>query len=146
LSNGNVLIVGGAAPTFYPDVCEIYDPSAGTFTTTGAVHEPRTLHAAMLLASGQVVIAAGIGGSEALASTEFYDPATGVFTSNSVYQNVARYYQATTQLADGRVLLTGGINAAGSIDASAEIYDPTTKKFALTGSMSSARQLHTATL
>jgi hypothetical protein len=48
-------------------------------------------------------------------------------------------------LANGKVLITGGWDGRSSM-ASAELYDPATGSFSSTGSMSSARAGHTATL
>ena len=49
-----------------------------------------------------------------------------------------------TLLASGKVLIAGGAN--GVADASAELYDPATRAFTATGSMTEARIGHTATL
>jgi hypothetical protein len=51
-----------------------------------------------------------------------------------------------TLLADGRVLVVGGDDGTEGGLASAELYDPTTGTFRLTGSMETPRQNHTATL
>ena len=55
-------------------------------------------------------------------------------------------FSAAAQLPDGTVLITGGQLVRGYSDAGAELYVPTTGAFALTGSMSAGRDLHTATL
>ena len=59
--------------------------------------------------------------------------------------NVARYQRTATLLADGRVLVTGGLNATALL-ASAEIYDPKTRLWTPTGSMHFLRVEHTASL
>lgn len=49
--------------------------------------------------------------------------------------NSPRYWQIATALEDGRVLIAGGVNAG----TSAELYDPVQNTFAVTGSMTVAR-------
>jgi hypothetical protein len=62
---------------------------------------------------------------------------------------VPRQFHTATLLTNGKVLIAGGFSAGLSpynTWASAEIYDPATGTFAPTGSMTAARQMHTATL
>jgi hypothetical protein len=56
--------------------------------------------------------------------------------------NFGRSDHTATLLSDGTVLITGGAN--GGATASAEIYDPTTDSFSLTGSLLYARRSHAA--
>jgi hypothetical protein len=56
-----------------------------------------------------------------------------------------RAIHTATLLTDGRVLLAGGQNGSG-FSSSAEVYDPTSGTFGVTGSMSSARQGNVAAL
>jgi hypothetical protein len=145
LPSGKVLIAGGSATLSRAASAELYDPGTGTFSMTGRLHDPRIWHTATLLPSGKVLVAAGAN-TVLLASTEFYDPATGVFTTDCLFMNVGRVSHTATQLPDGRILLIGGVDDTGNVTPSAEIYDPGTGKFTLTGSLSTGRWGHTATL
>jgi hypothetical protein len=51
----------------------------------------------------------------------------------------SRSYPASAVLSTGRVLAAGGKNSAGTVLASAEIYNPTTRTWSTTGSMATAR-------
>src|SRR5262249_6874750 len=67
LSNGKVLMAGGVVR--YRHFCgdptataEVYDPTAGSFTTTASsMTSPRHAHTATLLTNGTVLIAGGLG-------------------------------------------------------------------------------------
>jgi galactose oxidase-like protein len=60
--------------------------------------------------------------------------------------NTARCCHTATLLPNGQVLVTGGENAAGKILTSAELYNPATGKWTVTGSTATPRVSHTATL
>ena len=53
---------------------------------------------------------------------------------------------AATLLPSGLVLVTGGVDATGKAQASAELYNPATHTSAKTGGMMNAREHHTSTL
>ena len=57
-----------------------------------------------------------------------------------------RAWHAATRLADGRVLVVGGADGAGSFVGPAEIYDPASGRWAPAGSLREPRYGHTATL
>jgi hypothetical protein len=119
----------------------------GTFVHTGSMSTARGLHKATLLNNGMVLVAGGYNGSNALATAELYDPTTGTLTPTGS-MNTARLDFTATLLNNGTVLVTGGLSSGSGNTGllSAELYDPTTGTFTLTGSMNTARLQHTATL
>ena len=56
--------------------------------------------------------------------------------------NAARLYHTATLLANGEVLVTGGDNSTDFVLASAELYNPATGRWTLTGSMTVPRHAH----
>src|SRR5580704_10085281 len=95
-----------------------------------------TAHAALLL--GLLIIGLlGNGAVRAFAAGSF--ALTGSL-------NTARYSHTATLLANGEVLVTGGLDVNRTYLASAELYDPTKGKWTVTGSMSVGRLAFTATL
>jgi len=101
---------------------------------------PRAGHTAALLGSGKVLLAGGfIGSGQSLASTDIFDPAG--FITPGPLMNVARQLHTATTLPGGKVLIAGG----GGLPT-AELYDPSTGVFVLTGDLSINRSSHTATL
>jgi hypothetical protein len=154
LANGKVLIAGGADqdPTGTGMAsAELYDPGTGTFTQTGSMAVGRFLHTATPLQNGKVLIVGGAltSASAPFATAELYDPSTGSFVMTGTMAT-AREQHTATLLADGRVLIVGGTTSASTGDlrptTTAEVYDPSTGSFSLTGSLAEARTLHTATL
>lgn len=114
----------------------------------------RVRHTATLLNSGKVLIAGGEDSSGRILSTaELYAPTTAVFVLTGAL-NTGRGDHAATLLTNGTVLVKGGFACnpgncqASEVDmtSSAEIYDPGTGVFSVTGNLATARQVHTTTL
>jgi hypothetical protein len=139
LNNGMVLIAGGGIS----GNAELYNPATGAFTFTGNLNVYRYSHTATMLTDGRVLIAGGIN----LSSAELYDPTSGTFSLTGSL-NVAREFHTATALMNGMVLIAGGVadGLQGTYLSSAELYNPSTGAFSLTGSLNSPRTFHTATL
>ncbi len=141
---GQVLVVGGRN---YQDgalkEAELYNPAnGGTFSVTSSPNHARCGHTATLLQDGTVLIAGG-----GVAQAEIYNPALGTFTvvgSLNAPRNESMY--TATLLQNGMVLFAGGRDSSNNATASAELYNPSTGTFTLTGSLNTARASHTAKL
>jgi N-acetylneuraminic acid mutarotase len=58
----------------------------------------------------------------------------------------ARVYFGATRLGNGKVLVDGGLGPSANSVSSAELYDPASNRWSLTGNLATARSSHTATL
>jgi hypothetical protein len=166
LSSGKVLLAGGSIDPFRGD---IFDPASNNFSSTGTGEPATSFLAATLLPDGQVLLAGGEEESVflycppqlrrspvSLARALLFDINTSSFSATGdMFSSRARH--SATLLPGGKVLVAGGANIltvehfcafrTQSISlASAELFDPTNGTFALTGSMTTARSGHTATL
>ena len=147
------MIVAGDCTAYDANGClstttkaEIYDPTSGTWKSTGALRPARHAMTATLLASGKVLLVGGAtSASDALNSTEFYDPTAKTWTLGTKMVQ-ARSDYASIMLGTGKVLFMGGENINGVSINNAELYDPTTGKFTATGKMTATRVEHTAVL
>src|SRR5262249_6123433 len=75
------------------------------------------------------------------------DPSLAAALAQSVSSSIMtteRKGHTATILADGRVLIVGGENAAGGYQNSAEIFDPATNLFSQTASLATGRADHAA--
>ena len=161
LNTGKVLVADGTN-------AELYDPSTGAFTVTGSFQVPRSAPSATLLGNGKVLFAGGnndaspvcpsyLPACNTLTSAELYDPSAGTFTLTGSMQ-ASRFDHTATLMSNGEVLIAGGEyyypvpNPPGppliySSDRNeAEVYNPATGTFTVTGSMNVARAYHVAAL
>jgi len=139
-----------AAPTRTAAPVPTHPATPRATTMTGQLTVGRQIHSATRLTDGRVLVAGGFdAGDIALASADLYDPTTGAFSPTGPLA-VPRGYDTATRLSDGRVVIVGGNprqwQFEGPFLASAELYDPNTGTFGPTGSLATARNLHTATL
>ena len=123
--------------------------SAGTFTATGSMATPRAFHTATLLVNGKVLITGGSADfTGPVATAELYDPDKETFTAAGD-MTAPRTGHTATLLPDGKVLIAGGSVSAGQgmiPSNGAEIYDPSTGNFSITGNMIGNHVCQQATL
>jgi hypothetical protein len=143
LTNGKVLLTG-CADDCINVVAELFDPQSGTFGMTGPLMATGFPdyggYISTLLADGRVLF---LGSDEwpFPADAEFYDPATGTFAS--IGGPILNAYATASRVADGTVLITGGLGGNG--DAYSSLYVPASDTFEYAGEMTVGRVSHTAT-
>jgi len=127
----------------------LYDPATGTWSETGNLNGTRAWHAATLLRDGGVLIAGGWDGSSLLKTAEVYDPSTGTWSVTGSFNSLrGRFDYSLTPLQNGKVLAAGGSDTDdfGSALTNAELYDPNTGTWSVTGDLNTGRNGHSATV
>jgi len=150
LWNGTVLVSGGINIDFSAvDLAEIYDPDTGQFTPTTSLLAARAGHSATVLLDGRILIAGGADDFGILASAELRNT-QGDDPYAAGPMSIPRQGATATLLGDGRVLIAGGATATSGCNEcgtdTAEIFDPATNTFAVTGRMHAPRRGHCANL
>ena len=178
LPNGKVLVAGGSTMLVGPagrtvvGSSELYDPTTGSWVPAGTLNQARFDHTATLLTGGTVLVTGGANDQHDLhpvATTEVYDPSqgtNGTWTPAGGMDSCApdpscagRVGHTATRLADGTVLVVGGVADLGAVAGqpdvgvlypvrSSEVYDPKTARWSATEGLPAGeeRAWHTATL
>lgn len=153
LPDGDVLIIGGVTGTVpYQSgttVNELYNPSSGTFSLTGALTQAVQGANVSLLPNGSALIAGGDISTSVVTPTassvsEVFNPTFGAVTSTGSLP-VPEAFGSSVSLGNGEVLLAGGYSAGGAIGI-AEFYSPSTGVWSTTGPLVSPAYNATATL
>lgn len=135
LASGDVLLVGGealvrASPGTQPrPVAQaeawIFRAAENRFEAAGSSGTARAWHTATLLDDGRVLIAGGDDSAgDELSTTEIYDPqksGSAAFSAGPPLP-ATRAHHAAVRLADGKVLVTGGLGGGSSDNV--YIYEP----------------------
>lgn len=148
---GMVLITAGQIDPFgdITNSAELFDPSGGTFSPTGAMSFSRAEHTATLMTSGplkgKVVIIGGEADGLATDTAEIYDPGSGAFSFTAGNLNTPRSEHTATLIScsgcstNGEILVTGGyekddgFRGDGVPNDTAELFDPSSQTFACVG-------------
>jgi hypothetical protein len=157
LADGSVLVIGGidfnnTSLTRTVASVERYDLATDHWSRVAPLLTPRSGATATLLADGRVLVAGGDPKDDfsgyTLATAELYDPARDTWTATGSMA-LPRLRHTATRLADGRVLVTGGIagqTSSSAATAETELYDPATGSWSVAAPMGIPRSLHTAAL
>ncbi|MGH7254386.1 MAG: Kelch repeat-containing protein, partial [Nitrospirales bacterium] len=137
---------------------ERFRVSTGAFAALSpTVSPPRAGHSSTALLDGRVLILGGrsagaldeaefFDAHPAVVFTPAYDPEAGTFTALPNNLLTPRWDHQATLLVDGRILITGGRDATGVLNAT-ELFDPVTEQFtALAATMTTPRAGHAAML
>lgn len=150
LSDGRLLIVGGQDNEGPRATVGITDPRTGdVIPFSPMLREARAWHSATMLPNGRVLIVGGKGiDNRIVESAEIVDPsAQTVEVVPSSALAFARAHHTTTLLTDGRVLIAGGLSAAGQALNRVELWNfRTNTTTTLPGRLSLGRQKQKATL
>lgn len=167
LAHNKILFAGGTC--YEPRLLNSDDPLPEPFNklslwnddtqkweSAPALKSARLHHSATLLADGSVIFVGGQGimsdakiAGPILASVELLRSATELHPSDVVQLQSLQFPRAkhtTTELADGRVLVVGGISSNGKAIASVEIWSPVTQTWSEGPALTTPRYNHAAEL
>ncbi|HKT59088.1 MAG TPA: galactose oxidase-like domain-containing protein [Gemmatimonadales bacterium] len=127
---GKILYAGGARTTNTAEVIDL-DAATPAWNWTGSMSVPRRHLNLTVLPTGEVLATGGVGGTKfndptkAVYTAELWNPATGQWTVLSSNQIMRDYHGTALLLPDGRVLVAGGSESAGTPNQkNAEIFSP----------------------
>ncbi len=158
LTDGRLLFSGGLGLDGQPTAAAaVYDPSTQrTLSLNMAI--PRAGHGASLMGDGRVLVTGGfetVSLTDPLAlfagiraSTEIFDPTTGAFSTGPNMLE-ARALHASSTLADGQVLITGGLTLLPivnipTVSPTAYRFNPSSGSFGLPSLMNGGRFMHSS--
>jgi Galactose oxidase, central domain/Kelch motif/FG-GAP-like repeat/FG-GAP repeat len=154
LPNDRIIVVGGRTYDSISAEAFAYDLNQNRWAAIPSLPQPRRWHTATLLPNGKLLVVGGFGGQAQsfsgyqLASTALYDVQSNSWTASAPLA-FARSGHTATLLANGKVLITGGVATENSGDAATtrtELYDPTSGEWTAGARLATPRIGHTTTL
>lgn len=129
--NGDFVVLGAALHGDFREAPIRRDVSRRRWSA-GPAGPPRISHAAARLHDGRILVAGGLDGDTADRSTaaDLYDPGSRTWRSVAAMNTPRSLGAQAVRLRDGRVLVMGGFQD-GAAPAAAEVYDPSTNRWAV---------------
>ncbi|GHH82765.1 hypothetical protein GCM10018793_43150 [Streptomyces sulfonofaciens] len=161
LPDGTVLVAGGwgeSSPGVLRSLrsAELFDPATGRWAPAEPMTDVRSDHCAVRLPDGRVLVVGGITHTDVYrwagqSFCELYDPVTGTWSPTGSLRIPRSGHQATL-LADGTVLVTGGVALEGRKSRTfhpqspwhTELYNPAAGTWTPAGNMPIGRAHHRA--
>ena len=155
LSNGKILVSGGigdwGAGQRSPAIgsSEILDLTTNSWTSASPLNHPRYGHTQTVLNDGTLLAVGGSPNGVKDLPPEIYNASNDNWTETSKMSYARRLGHAATLMANGEVLVTGGlaeVEGNKKIIAKAEIYNPKDGSWRLVSDMTMPREKHKAVL
>ncbi|HET8869142.1 MAG TPA: kelch repeat-containing protein [Aquabacterium sp.] len=149
LGGTQVAIFGGSrADTVLSASVDYFDAATGHWTTQGEMSTGRSESCVVQVSSTVFFVHGGNRSLNGSQTAEWFDTATGV--TEPAVASPSRLYHTATVLADGRILVAGGVSSegyAGGVSPTLELWDPSDHSWRYAAQpMIQARHAHTATL
>lgn len=144
LADGRALVAGGETADGIPfSSVKLFDPTAWTWSQPGLMSYARTDAAGATLQDGRVLVTGGwfpspTATSRLVPTSEIFNPSTDTWSRTGSLHTLRAHARAVT-LSDGRVLVVGGENLAGTPIRTAEIWNPSTGAWSSAGTLPAGR-------
>jgi N-acetylneuraminic acid mutarotase len=112
---------------------------------TGIMNDSRGRHTDTLLNDGKVLVTGEYNGTGYLNSAEIYETSTGIWI-RTLNMNDVRSYQTASILANGNVLVIGGLVTNNETVSSCEVYDVLRGDWTVVGNLIYERARHTTSV
>jgi N-acetylneuraminic acid mutarotase len=145
LPNGNILVSGGVGNGAAKS-CEIYDLQTQKWRLTASMNSGRENHKMFLLKNNKVIAVGGVENR----SCEIFDPEIETWTDTDSLSTIKFLWEATLQLRDGNILVSGGLrllyNGSPALMLNdCELYNAETGKWKTIAQLNNARMWHSIT-
>lgn len=147
LSDGRVLVAGGANVSGVRADAQIYDPATNSWSHVASLSSARYRATGVLMPNGRVLVAGGTDSQDQLSTTEMFDPGSGSWSAGQTLGVTGGLGNSIVAFPGGSILITaGGYNCQDLPPGAAEILDAAGQGWTATGPMNSFQWLGQAIL